>query len=69
MSKMKNDPRIDPRIKAVLGDMPAIGFDDVESRPQALDEVNTQKCGVCNPRPESGFEGQADVPSCRSTLD
>ena len=24
MSKMKNDPRIDPRIKAVLGDMPAI---------------------------------------------
>ncbi|MCB1700615.1 MAG: alpha/beta hydrolase [Pseudomonadales bacterium] len=41
MTKMKNDPRIDPRIKMLLGTLPAIVFDNVESRQQALDEANT----------------------------
>jgi acetyl esterase len=56
MSKMKNDPRIDPRIKAVLGDMPAIGFDDVESRQQALDEVNTPDAIAQRAQMEAMFE-------------
>lgn len=40
MSKINSDPRIDPRIKAILGMMPALAIADVESRQQALDEAN-----------------------------
>ena len=41
MNKINTDPRIDPRIKAVLGIVPTTVFSNVESRQQALDEVNT----------------------------
>tara|TARA_R110001599_G_scaffold353884_2_gene602409 strand:- start:102426 stop:103457 length:1032 start_codon:yes stop_codon:yes gene_type:complete len=40
MNKINSDPRIDPRIKAILGMMPAVAIADVESRQQALDEAN-----------------------------
>ena len=39
MTKMKNDRRIDPRIKALLGVLPAVVFDNVDSREQALKEA------------------------------
>ena len=41
MNKISTDPRIDPRIKAVLGIMPTTVFESVESRQQALEEANT----------------------------
>lgn len=40
MNKINSDPRIDPRIKAILGMIPAVAIADVESRQQALDEAN-----------------------------
>jgi acetyl esterase len=39
MSRIEDDPRIDPRIKAVLGLLPVVGGQDVESREQLLDEA------------------------------
>jgi acetyl esterase/lipase len=39
MTKMKQDRRIDPRIKALLGVLPAVVFDNVESREQALEQA------------------------------
>jgi acetyl esterase/lipase len=41
MTKMKQDRRIDPRIKALLGVLPAVVFDNVESREQALEQAGT----------------------------
>jgi acetyl esterase/lipase len=41
MSKISDDPRIDPRIKAVMGAMPEPRASDVEDRAQLLAEVNT----------------------------
>ena len=41
MTKMQDDPRIDPRIKALFGAVPAVGFTDVTSREQALEEANS----------------------------
>ena len=41
MTRMKNDPRIDPRIKALFGNMPAVSVADVENRQQALEEANS----------------------------
>ena len=41
MNKISSDPRIDPRIKAVLGIMPTTEFDNVDSRQQVLEEANT----------------------------
>ena len=41
MSKLADDPRIDPRIKAVMGMMPSAPQADVESREVLLAEVNT----------------------------
>ncbi len=41
MSKMLEDPRIDPRIKATMDLMPAVPLSDVASRQAALDEANT----------------------------
>ena len=38
---MKDDPRIDPRIKLFFGSVPTLAFGDVASRQQALDETNT----------------------------
>ncbi len=41
MSKLTDDPRIDPRIKAVMGMMPDMEATGVESREQLLAEANT----------------------------
>ena len=56
MTKMNNDPRIDPRIKAILGDMPAVSFEDVASRQEALDEVNTPDAIARQTQLEAMFE-------------
>lgn len=40
MSKLTGDPRIDPRIKAVMGMLPEMEPTDVESREQLLAEAN-----------------------------
>jgi acetyl esterase len=39
-NKIKTDPRIDPRIKAMLGIMPPVKLADVASRQEVLDEAN-----------------------------
>ena len=41
MSKLTDDPRIDPRIKAVMGDFPDTARDDAPSREVMLKEANT----------------------------
>ena len=46
MSKVKDDPRIDPRIKAIFGDMPMLEQTGVESREALLAEANTEKAIV-----------------------
>jgi acetyl esterase len=39
MTKMNDDPRIDPRIKQVMGAMPPLPLTDVDNRQQLLDEA------------------------------
>ncbi len=41
MSRIADDPRIDPRITALMADMPTRDLPDVESREQLLEEVST----------------------------
>lgn len=41
MSNMETDPRIDPRIKTLMGAMPSAPQQDVETRQQLLDQVST----------------------------
>ena len=41
MSKLADDPRVDPRIKALFGGFPDLGQPDAVSRQQMLDEANT----------------------------
>jgi acetyl esterase/lipase len=43
MSKMNNDPRIDPRIKAIFGKISMSGGRDVESREAALEAANADR--------------------------
>jgi acetyl esterase/lipase len=43
MSIINDDPRIDPRIKAIFGDMVMGGGSDVESRESALEAANTTR--------------------------
>lgn len=40
MTKLSDDPRIDPRIKAVMGAMPEAVAEDVDSRKEMLDAAN-----------------------------
>ena len=56
MNKISSDPRIDPRIKAVLGIMPTATLADVESRQQALDEANTPQAVAQRTLMESLFD-------------
>ena len=56
MSKMNEDPRIDPRIKALFGIMPAVSFSDVESRQQALEEANSPESLARMKQMEGMFE-------------
>ncbi len=41
MSKITDDPRIDPRIKAMMGAMPSAPQSDVPDRETLLAEMNT----------------------------
>ena len=43
MSKMNDDPRIDPRIKAIFGNISMTGGRDVESLEAALEAANSEK--------------------------
>jgi acetyl esterase/lipase len=43
MSKISDDPRIDPRIKAVFGSVALGGSRDVESREAALESANSER--------------------------
>jgi acetyl esterase len=40
MGKLDEDPRIDPRIKAIIGAFPTLASADAESREQVLEEAN-----------------------------
>lgn len=42
-SKLATDPRIDPRIKAVFGDMPPLGGADVPDRETLLERERIRK--------------------------
>lgn len=56
MTKMQDDPRIDPRIKAMFGIVPAVSFSSVESRQQALDEAGTPQAIAQREQMEAMFE-------------
>lgn len=43
MNKIANDPRIDPRIKAIFGAMEVGGSEDAESREQLLAQANSEE--------------------------
>ena len=40
MNRLADDPRIDPRLKAMMANLPTTSQNDVESRDQLLEEVN-----------------------------
>ncbi len=56
MNKISDDPRIDPRIKAVLGMMPPVELGDVASREQALAEANSSDATARRQQMEAMFE-------------
>ncbi|MCP5146983.1 MAG: alpha/beta hydrolase [Pseudomonadales bacterium] len=56
MSKMNEDPRIDPRIKALFGNIPTVSFSDVASRQQALEEANSPESLARMKQMEGMFE-------------
>jgi len=57
MANLNDDPRIDPRIKAVMGDLPALGAaENVESREQMLAEVNTPEALEMRKQMEGMFD-------------
>ncbi len=43
MSKLTEDPRIDPRIKAAFGHWPAMGGRDMVSREEVIERNHTEK--------------------------
>ena len=43
MTKLSDDPRIDPRIKAIMGMMPTASPGDAESREQVVAEANSEQ--------------------------
>ncbi|MCC6438652.1 MAG: alpha/beta hydrolase [Acidimicrobiales bacterium] len=43
MSKLSEDPRIDPRLKRLFGKMPAMGGRDMASREEVLERNNSEK--------------------------
>ncbi len=56
MSKLNDDPRIDPRIKAVMGAMPPMAQADVSSREELIAEANTPQAIALRERMEAMFE-------------
>lgn len=56
MTKMNDDPRIDPRIKQVMGAMPPLPLTDVDNRQQLLDEAGTPAAVARLQQMEAMFE-------------
>ena len=56
MTKMNDDPRIDPRIKQVMGAMPPLPLADVASRQQLLDEAAAPEAVARMRQMEAMFE-------------
>lgn len=56
MSKIADDPRIDPRIKAIMGAFPQVVLADVESREDLLDEANTPEALARTAQLEAAFD-------------
>lgn len=56
MTKMQQDPRIDPRIKALLGVLPAAVFENVESREQALKQAGMPEAVAQRKQMEAMFD-------------
>lgn len=59
MSKINDDPRIDPRIKTFFGSVALSGGHDVESREAALESANSERA-VATRQLVAGFLGQCD---------
>jgi acetyl esterase len=56
MSKINDDPRIDPRVKAVIGAMPSMSADNVDNRQQLLDEANTPEALAAQEQMKAMFD-------------
>ena len=56
MTKIKQDRRIDPRIKALLGVLPAAVFENVESREQALNQAGMPEAIAQRKQMETMFD-------------
>ena len=56
MTKIQQDRRIDPRIKALLGVLPAAVFDNVESREQALEQAGMPEAIAQRKQMEAMFD-------------
>ncbi len=60
MSKLSEDPRIDPRLKAVFGKMPTLGGRDVASREELLQKAHSERA-VAGRAALAAFVEQADT--------
>ena len=56
MTKINDDPRIDPRVKAVIGAMPSMSAADAENRQQILDEANTPEALAAQEQMKTMFD-------------
>jgi acetyl esterase len=59
-SRITEDPRIDPRIKAVFGAFDAVALGDADSREQVLEEANTQEA-IAQRNLVSAFQAMCDT--------
>ena len=70
MNKIVDDPRIDPRIKMLLGALPTVELSDVKDRESLLAEVNAPKLGPVRaekrevPDLKSRLRGRAVLAAC-----
>lgn len=60
MSKISEDPRIDPRIKALMGALPPASQPDAESREQVVEEANSPE-GLAVREMLQGFMAMSDT--------
>ncbi|MDZ7785164.1 MAG: alpha/beta hydrolase [Halioglobus sp.] len=56
MNKLQDDPRIDPRIKGILGTLPTLPQGDVESREKLLEEMNAPEAVALREQMEGMFD-------------
>ncbi len=56
MSRITDDPRIDPRIKALMGAMPDLTMSDVADRAALLEQVNQPDALVQAKQMEAMFD-------------